>query len=175
METILKWASKYSLPVLVLICLGAGLIYLLKFTTEQVIEAEFNRRAKEIEVALERRSTFEQQVLLDRYKLVANFAERLEKVSTDVNRLSQGKKVEGLVNQGELPSLTSIYEDLTANRFVLPDRFYSFFEHQAELILKMANAKTEEERNRFALEYISNYDKLLKLANDEFGTDKLSW
>lgn len=175
METILKWSSQYSIPVLVLICVGAALVFVLKLTTEQAIENQFKQHARELELKLERRSAFEQQVLLDRYKLVSEFAQRLQRITTDLNRASHGMKVEGLYQGSELVPLTAIFEDLSTKRFQLSDQFYQLFDRQARVVLSLANAKTAEERVKVEAEWVRGLDQLMKMANDQFGTDKVSW
>jgi hypothetical protein len=175
MDTILKWASQYSVPVLVLICVGAAFVYVLKLITERTIETQFNKHTKELELKLERHSEFEQQVFLDRYKLVCEFSQRLSRITTDLNRAAQGITVEGLFNGAEFVALTTVFEDLAAKRFQLSDKFHQFFYHQAQVVLSLSNSKTAEQRKELEEKYLQNLDQLTKMANDEFGTDKISW
>ena len=67
-ETLIDWAAQYSAPILVLLCIAAATIFVLKMVTERTIEAKFSQMQKTIELSLERRSEFEQRVLLDRYQ-----------------------------------------------------------------------------------------------------------
>jgi len=175
MEKILEWASQYSLPVLVLICVGTAIIFILKMITERAIETQFNRYSKELELKLERRSEFIQQVLLDRYKLVCEFAQRLSQITTNLNRDYHGIEVQGLFNGKDVVPLTAVFEDLAAKRFQLSHQFYQFFYRQAQVVLSLANAKTLEQRKEVEAEYIRNLEQLTEMANDEFGTNKVSW
>jgi hypothetical protein len=114
-------------------------------------------------------------VLLDRYKLVCEFAQHLSRITTDLNRASYGIEVQGLFNGIEVVPLTTVFEDLAAKRFQLSDQFHQFFYRQAQVVLSLANAKTAEQRKEVEAEYLRNLDQLTKMANDEFGTDKVSW
>jgi hypothetical protein len=175
METLIAWASKYSAPVLLLLCIGAALIFVLKAVTERTIEAEFARLSKELELKLERRSEFEQQVLLERYRLVSDFAARLSRITTDLNRARSRRKVKDLYDGNELLPLTAVYEDLAVKSFQLSTKFHKFFSEQANVVLRLANARTDEERREVEAEYLRNLSRLTTLVNEEFRTDRISW
>ena len=61
MESLIDWAAQYSAPILVLLCIAAATIFVLKMVTERTIEAKFSQMQKTIELSLERRSEFEQR------------------------------------------------------------------------------------------------------------------
>ncbi|MBM3240376.1 hypothetical protein FJZ31_29185, partial [Candidatus Poribacteria bacterium] len=96
MNTVLQWASNYSIPVLVLLSSLAALIYVLQLVTGQAVKSQFDRYLKELELRLERRLDFEQYVLLERYKLTCEFAQRLSQIMTNLNRHRHGQEVENL-------------------------------------------------------------------------------
>ncbi len=175
MGTLLDWASQYSAPVLVLASLGAALIFVLKLVTERAVAAQFDRHAKELELKLERRSEFEEQALLDRYKLVCEFAQRLARITTDLNRVSHGQEVEDLYSGSELVPLTAVYEDLSARRFQLSEAFHQFFTRQANVVMALANAGKGGRRREVEGQYLRNLDELTRLVNEEFGTHRVSW
>ena len=142
--------------------------------TEEV-KTEINRSSKELELKLERRSDFEQQILLERYKLVCEFTQRLSRITTDLNRTIHGKNVVGLYDGNEVVPLTEVFEDLAAKKFQLSERFHQFFYNHAQVVLLVANSKSEETRRESEFKYLKNLEKLTKIANEEFGTDKVSW
>ena len=142
--------------------------------TEEV-KAAINRSSKALELKLERRSEFEQQILFERYKLVCEFAQRLSQITTDLNRAYHGKDVEGLFDGNEVVPLTGVFEDLAAKKFQLSDQFHQFFFRQAQVVLSLVNSKTEETRKEIESNYIQNLERLTEMANSEFGTDRVSW
>ena len=143
-------------------------------TTEEV-KAVINRSSKELELKLERRSEFEQQILLERYKLVCEFAQRLSQITTDLNRAYHGKKVEGLFDGNEVVPLTAVFEDLAAKKFQLSEQFHRYFYRQAQVVLSLANLEDKESRRDTESKYLQNLAQLTEMANAEFGTDKVSW
>ena len=175
METLLEWADKYSAPVLLMLCVGAALVFLLKLVTERTIEAEFSRLAKQLDLKLERRSEFEQQVLLERYRLVCDFASRLSRITTDLNRVKSGQDVKDLFHANELVPLTTVYEDLASKSFQLSTPFHQFFIQHAGKILNIANAQTPAERETATTAYANNLAHLNVLVNEEFKTSGVSW
>ncbi|HEU0299635.1 MAG TPA: hypothetical protein VFR37_09280 [Longimicrobium sp.] len=146
MNDILGWLSTYSPPIVALILVLAALLYLLKQVVDRSITAGFAAHAKEVELALSRRSAFEEKVLIDRYTLITGLSERLQRVMTNLNRIRHGKPVpEGFMVQNELPTLTEIFEDLEIQRVVLGDEFHQMFLRQAQIALHFANAPKGQE------------------------------
>jgi len=150
-------------------------LYAIKIVTEKTIEAEFSRLTKEINLKLERRSQFEQYVLLERYKLISEFASRLNQIGTNLKRVRSGKVVKGLIDEKEIVPLTLVYEDLASKRFQLSEKFHSFFVAQAGNVMRIANAKTDEEFNEAEREYVNGISKLNDMVNNEFKTERISW
>lgn len=175
MDTLIAWISKYSAPVVVIICISASVLYVIKLVTERTIEAEFSRLTKEIDLKLERRSQFEQHVLLERYKLISDLASRLSQIVTNLNRTRSGKEVKGLFDEKELVPLTLVYEDLSSKRFQLSEKFHSFFLTQAGNVLQLAKASTDEEFNSATREYVKGINRLNEMVNEEFRTEHVSW
>jgi hypothetical protein len=141
MDDLLKWATQYSPPVLVFISLGAALLYMVKAAVDQSVSAGFNRYRKEVELRLQRRSNFEERVLLDRYMAIRDLQLRLEKVMTDLNRQRHGQEVAGLVENGEVVRLTEAFELLNVNKMLLTQKFYNLFLSKAQLALRFANER----------------------------------
>lgn len=70
MTELLSWLGEYSPFVVLLLAVGAGILFVLKLIVEHAVSAEFEVRIKDLELRLERRSDFEQVVLMDRFERV---------------------------------------------------------------------------------------------------------
>ncbi len=143
-------------------------------TTEEV-KGDVAKELAGFTQRLERRSEFEQYLLMERYKLISEFAYRLGRITTDLNRAWHGQEVEGLYNDTELVPLTAVFEDLAARSFQLSDKFHKIFYDQAGVVLQMARASDDESRARVQRQYGENLQRLTKMVNAEFGTEKISW
>lgn len=143
-------------------------------TTEDV-KADVTKELSQFTQRMERRSEFEQHLLMERYKLISEFAYRLSRITTDLNRYWHGQQVEALFDGNEVVPLTAIYEDLAARSFHLSEKFHKFFYEQAGVVLEMAQASTSEARERGQRRYLDNLRRLSEMVNAEFGTEKVSW
>ena len=191
----------YSWWMLLIILIGAGAgayigSYLSKKGEQRALKEDFNEVLRQVraqakttekikgdvakELAqftqrLERRSEFEQHILMERYERISEFAYRLSRIMTDLNRAWYGQEVEGLFKDNDVVPLTSVFEDLSARSFQLSDKFHKFFYEQAGIVLQVAQATTKDTRERLQGQYLKNLKKLTKMVNTEFGTDKISW
>jgi hypothetical protein len=85
-DSILDWLTKYSPPIVLLIGLGAVFLFAFKNITENAISAQFDQYKKEVELRLQRRSNFEERILLDRYTILRDIQSRIQRVMTDLRR-----------------------------------------------------------------------------------------
>ena len=143
-------------------------------TTEEV-KGDVAKELAGFTQRLERRSEFDQYLLMERYKLISEFSYRLSRITTDLNRARHGQEVEGLFKDTEIVPLTAVYEDLAARSFQLSDKFHKFFFDQAGVVLQIAQASTDKSRERMQRQYVENLQRLTKMVNAEFGTEKISW
>ena len=143
-------------------------------TTEDV-KLAVSKELVDFTKRLERRSEFEQYLLLERYKLVSEFSYRLGRIRTDLNRTWAGQEIEGLFKDNEIVPLSGIFEDLSAQSFQLSDKFYNFFWNQAGIILELARATDDETRERSIQQYEENLKQLAKMVKEEFGSERVSW
>jgi hypothetical protein len=139
------------------------------------IKAEIARELAVFSNALKRRSDFEQHVLLERYKLISEFAYRLSRIMTDLNRAWSGQTVPGLFNGNEVVPLTAVYEELAVKAFQLSSKFHRFFLEQADIALRVAQATTATARLPLQEQYGKNLVLLNEMVNADFGTDEVSW
>ena len=176
MSEILQWLKDYSPGVVLLIALGAALVFVIKLIVEKSIESTFDARTKQLEKALERRSTFEEKVLSDRFSLIVAFSSRLERVLTNLNRLRSGQAApEGLMRQNEIVPLTEIFEDLSVHRLVLGEVFHGLFLKQAQLALNVANTSSGEEWKALADEWTGTQQAIRREVEAAFGISGIKW
>ena len=176
MSEILQWLKDYSPGVVLLIALGAALVFVIKLIVEKSIESTFDARTKQLEKALERRSTFEEKVLSDRFSLIVAFSSRLERVLTNLNRLRSGQAApDGFMRQSEIVPLTEIFEDLNVHRLVLGEVFHGLFFKQAQLGLNVANASSDEEWKALAEEWTGTQQAIHREVEAAFGISAIKW
>lgn len=169
MTELIEWIALYSPGVVALLALGAAALYALKVGVERGIAAGFQAQAKTAELAMTRRSTFEERILTDRYSLVSSVATRLERLATQLNRIRHGQPApEGFWNAGELVPLTEIFEEIAAQRLVLGEAFYGAFHVQAQLLLASANAKSESERDALGVSWLEAAGRVRAVAEEQF-------
>lgn len=172
---LLKWAGQYSAPVVILLACGAALIFVFRYVVEKAVEAEFDKRTKRIELLLERRSNFEEKVLLDQYEAVTALQLKLGNVGADLNRMRNGIEVEGLMNGKDIVPLSDIYVELQAKRFLLKEEFYNLLQKRADNLRAFANARNADEVSRLGREFLSMNQQFREKMNRAFGIEKISW
>jgi hypothetical protein len=145
MDDILKWISEYSPPIVLLILVGAISIYLIKMFIEKAISNSFDKVKKITELILERRSGFEEKVLLDQYTITISIQSKITSVATNVNRINSGHKIENFIVNNEIVPLTEVYEMLSNNKFLLPEKIYEVLTGQADVVMKLVNARDPKE------------------------------
>ena len=140
MNDFLKWITTYSPPVVALLALGTGLVFVFKIVVERAIDARFAEQTKVLELRLQRRSALEERVLLDRYQLVTQFSSRLEDVRHNIARIRSGSPpAKGFQVGQDIPSLTAIHGELKANRPILSDELFDILRRKEELAWEAAN------------------------------------
>jgi hypothetical protein len=144
-------------------------------TVEKSIDASFERKKKETELLLGRQSTFHDGVLSDRYTLIGGLLARLERVSTNLNRLrSEAPVVDGFKRGNEIVPLTEVYEDLEIHWLVLGDRYHELFHRLADTTLALANTTSETEWSRLVQERSGLRKQLRELADADFRVSATS-
>lgn len=175
MNNILDWLTKYSPPVVLLLALGGIFIFVSKQVTENVITANFEKYKKEVELRLQRRSNFEERVLLDRYTLLRDIHTKIGRVMTDLDRIRSGATVEGLIHNGELVPLTEVTDLIERNRYLITERFRAILLSQVELELKYANTKDIKVIEKQQSDYLELEVAFDQAMNEVFGLDRITW
>jgi hypothetical protein len=116
---------------------GAAFIFILQHVTEKAISSQFDRYSKEISLRLEKRSNFEEKILLDRYLTLRELQHRLGRVMTDLNRARLGSQVHGLFRDADIVPLTEVFEQLALNRYLITERFHTILWDQSQLLIKI--------------------------------------
>lgn len=173
MGDLLEWIGDYPAGVVVLIALCAALLYLVKLIVERGVTAGFDQRAKVWETRIERRSAFEEKVLINRFELVSAFSARLERIMTDLNRMRSGKapSTKNFLVDDELVPLTEVFEDLQVHRLVLGERFHGILHGMAQLALRAGNVDDAAVRTEWA----DARAALLEAGEDTFGISQITF
>lgn len=175
MDDILKWLSAYSPAIVLLLLLGAAFIYLLKAVTEKTIANAFDRYKKELELKLEKRSNFEEKILLDRYLVIRELQTKIGTVMTNLNRIRHGGTVEGFIVNQDIVPLTEVFELLAVNKYLITDTFHDIFWQQAQIALQVANSRDEQEQKQLADQYVALLEKFYAEMNAMFRLEKIKW
>ncbi|HKR04030.1 MAG TPA: hypothetical protein VJY62_05275 [Bacteroidia bacterium] len=175
MNEILNWLSAYSTPVVILILTGAVFIYIIKMVTEKTISNEFDKYKKDAELKMEKRSNFEEKILLDRYLIIRELQSKIGNVLTNLNRIRHGGKIEGFLVNNDIVPLTEVFEMLALNKYLITDTFYHIFHQQSLLALDFAGEKDESKLKVLGEKYLHLQDKFYQEMNNMFGLDKIKW
>jgi hypothetical protein len=175
MDTILSWLTKYSPPVVLLLALGGIFIFVSKQVTENAISAQFEQYKKEVELRLQRRSNFEERVLLDRYALLREIHTKIGVVIPDLNRIKKGTTVEGLIHDGDIVPLTATVVLIEQNRYLITERFRKVLLSQVELLIKYANTQDTQVMEKQLSDYLELDATFDQAMNEVFGLDRITW
>lgn len=175
MSDLLQWLKDYSAGTVAVIVIGAAALYVIKLIVDKSVGDAVGLRTKALELAISRRSTFEEKVLVDRYEKILELASRLQRVTTNLNRVRQQRNVPvDFIKDGDIASLTDIFEDLQVYRIALTDRFHDLLHAKAKLALQLANAKDDEWKTVGAASLALD-QKLREAVDHEFGLSKITW
>lgn len=131
-------------------------------------------QAKELELTLNQKLKFDEKILLDRYELIRKISSSMETVATNVNRIKNGLEVPDFNINQEMVSLTEVFEEISAHKWLLTDKFYEYFYNQGQLLINMAN---EPDKNLFKYmkeEYLERRNDFKTLMNEEFKIDQIT-
>jgi hypothetical protein len=174
MTDILDWLSSYSGPVVVLILLGAGFLFVAKAVVERGVDAAMSTRVERDRLQLGRRSAFEERVLIDRYVAFQDLFARVQRVTTILNGIARGQEPpDGFfaeLGQGrDIVPLTAVFEDLSTKEPILGPRLHAALQLTAQAALHFANS-TEDVAG-----WMEGRRALLGAAEEEFGLSRIKW
>jgi hypothetical protein len=190
-------AQLLSVGGTVLVSIGGLFTVLTQKFIEGTIDASFHRNIKELDLALERRSAFEDRVLTDRYEIALELIRRLDEVLITYNRASQGiTPPEGfLVQSGtppgaevdcgkpfEIVPLTDIYRDLEIHLLLLGNNLHGLLWKRAALALRAGNLAlcpgnggSEEWTIGVEGPWLALNEQLRKELDAQFGLSQIRW
>ncbi|WP_309728131.1 hypothetical protein [Chamaesiphon sp. OTE_75_metabat_556] len=135
-----------------------------------------NRATEEIKTAIARRSDFEMQVLLDRYKLVVDCETKIQTIATNVNRLRSGVQVPpDFIKDEDIVPLTQVFEQLSINHWLLGDSFHDLLLFQSKLLLTIANEKDSAKLATHTEKYQQSLIAFSKAMDDTFKISTITW
>lgn len=165
MDIIIEWITKYSPPIVGLIVVGAVFLFLIKKTTEKALDEKFYQ----IKAEREKRSRFEERLLIDKYQLVEKLFNKLVRVESDLKRYrAEGIAVDGLLLGSDVVPLTQVCEELRSKRYLIGDRFYALLETHYDLVKEIAVCSTEEDYQKIKPKYDQHIDEFNEAAIEEF-------
>ncbi|MCH8498926.1 MAG: hypothetical protein LAT63_10635 [Marinobacter sp.] len=179
MQELMAWLANYSPGIVLLLAIGAALIFLLKLVVEKVVSTQFSLQSKQLEIHFARRSAFEEKVLAERFALVNGLSARLEQVMTDLNRARSGQPLqEGVMRGNELVPLTTLFVDLEIHRLLLGEGFYELFTRMAQTALataKQVQAGDSGAWEQLSRQWVTLRAELRGAADDAFGLSRIHW
>ena len=175
MQIILEWAKSYSAPAAILLVCGAALIYILQRIVEKTIEAQFDVRSKRLELLLQRRSNFEEKILLDQYAAVSDLQLRIKKIEADINRQRHGVTVEGLMKGNDIVPLSEVFVELEAKSFMLKEHLCDLLKGEVRALISFANAKHPTEVKSCEQQILNLNTELRAEMDAVFGIDQITW
>ncbi|MCK0112977.1 hypothetical protein MWU75_12580 [Ornithinimicrobium sp. F0845] len=174
MNDILDWLSSYSGPVVFLILLGAGFLFVARTVVQRAVDAAIGARAERGRLQLGRRSAFEERVLTDRYVAFQDLFARIQKVTTTLNGIAHGQRppdgfYRDLGSGRDIVLLTAVFEDLGTQEPILGRRLHSALDELAQAAIAFANSPDDLDRWETARQ------DLLVAAEQEFGLSRIRW
>ena len=176
MPEILEWLQRYSAGTVALLALAAATLYVMKLIVDKSVNNAVDRRNKLLELAISRRSTFEEKILTDRYTKIIDLTTRLQWVSANLKRRRAGHDVPtDFIKGKDIVPLTEIFQDLQIHRLVLTERFYDLLYRRALLALELANAQDSSTWEQRTTEWRQLDDELRQAVDKEFNISNISW
>lgn len=172
---ILELVGSYSLGAILIAAVLAAALFVAQKTTEKAIASEFDRRGKQFALGLERRSRFEEMVLIERYETVSDILSRLTVIVSNLNRRRHGTEVEGLMRGNDIVPLTEVFELLAAKQHVLTQRFHPLLFQMSGTLIYLANHKSEDGAQQVLATYKEQLETLQAEITAAFGLDRIAW
>ena len=188
-------AQLLSVGGTILLSIGGLVTFLTQQFIDSAVDASFHRNIKEVDLALERRSAFEDRVLTDRYDRALDLLHRLEDVLISYNRARHGRTLpEGFLTQsGTSPAgevdcrniedvpLTEIFRDLETNRLLLGEPLYKLLRMRAEIanratVHALCRTLGEQEwREQVERPWLDLHEQLRIELDAQFGLSQIRW
>ena len=173
MADLINLFTTYSPLLIFATALVAAGVFVLKKTTERAINFEFDRHARALTLGLERRSRFEEMILIERYETLNDLLSRLTRIATDLRRHRAGTEVDGLLQNNDIVPLTDVFERLSTRRHILTAPFHDKLNQLGGLLIQYANAGDVAEMQRIQAEYQNLLNAILDDMSGAFGLEDI--
>jgi len=157
MDLLVKYLTRYSPPVIIaLVCLFIG-GYFVKYGIERTLEAEFQKRDRQLELAMKRQSNFQEKVMWEKYVVLTSQNKEMHELRAEINGAFITKSdSKSFKNGQDVPRLTAVYEQLNINRFLIGEEMYQLMRKQARILLQFSNLDAKNKND------LEKYKKILK-------------
>jgi hypothetical protein len=146
MDVLFRYISRYSPPVIVAIITLVIGGYFIKYGIERTLEAEFQKRDRELELAMKRQSNFQEKVLWQKYSLLTSQNEILHQLRAEIHGYILGTAEQTFVKNGHVYRLTDVYEQLNINRFLIGEEMYRLMTQHAATLQRFSKLKSKQDK-----------------------------
>lgn len=175
MKELLELTKEFSVAAILVTALVAAGIFVLRNGVEKAIDDAFDRRSAALALELERRSRFEEMILIERYQTISELLNKVGRITTELNRRRNGEQIDGLMKGREIVPLTDIYELLAAKRHVVTERFYPLIAELCNSVLALANASDSSDYDSLVQRYVQRLHEIQSEMDLAFGLSKINW
>ena len=172
---ILELVGEHSITAVFIAAVVGGAVFILQKATERAISNEFDRRATAYNLGLERRSRFEEMILIERYETISDILSRCSTIVADLNRRRHGTEVEGLMRGNDIVPLTEVFAILAAKKHVLTDRFHPQLFEIAGVLITLARHYDDIGAKPVLDQYVSLVLAVQNEMNLAFGLNAIEW
>ena len=157
MDLLVKYLTRYSPPVVIaLVCLFIG-CYFVKYGIERTLEAEFQKRDRQLELAMKRQSNFQEKVMWEKYLVLTSQNREMHELRAEINgSFITNADSKSFKNGQDVPRLTAVYEQLNINRFLIGEEMYQLMRKQARILLRFSNLDAKDKND------VETYKNILK-------------
>lgn len=162
MDVLVKYIARYSPPVVVTIVVLFIGGYFIKYGIEKTLEVEFQKRDRQLELAMKRQSNFQEKMMWQKYLVLTSQNEVMHQLRAEINGYLIRKDVEPtFMKDGDMYRLTEVYEQLNINRFLIGEDMYKLMRQQGRLLIQLSKLKPkEDEKYKYILNELMRVDKL---------------
>lgn len=169
MDVLVNYLTRYSPPVVAtLVCLFIG-GYFVKYGIEKTLEAEFQKRDRQLELAMKRQSNFQEKILWEKYIVLTSQNEELHKLRAEINKVIITKPEKILFKEGvDIPRLTAVYEQLNINRFLIGEEIYRLMRKQGRLLMAFSKLNIKDNNDKKSIEAYKKFQVKFKEVDEQY-------
>jgi hypothetical protein len=159
----------------VLLAIWAAIVAAVTVAVRQVILKGVDTSFRQLELGLVRRSAFTERIHNQRFNLVIEISQKLERIRSDLERLVEGRlENEDVATKGEVRALTQIYEDLRVIRVILGPELADLLQskaHEAAIVASQWEHLRQHQGDlkKFQVRWEEINDQIYVAVNKIFG------